>query len=43
MTSIRIMREPRFYVHVETLYYNFMDVLIKKMSLFLNMARLNSH
>jgi hypothetical protein len=35
MLKNRIQRAPRVYFHVETLYYRFMDVFIKKISLFL--------
>jgi hypothetical protein len=35
MEKIRIHREPRVYFHVTNLYYRFMVVFIKKMSLFL--------
>jgi hypothetical protein len=33
--KIRIQREPRVYFHVTNIYYRFMVVFIKKMSLFL--------
>jgi hypothetical protein len=35
MLGKRIKRAPRVYFHVATLYYRFMDVFIKKRSLFL--------
>jgi hypothetical protein len=35
MEKIRIKREPRIYFHVKNLYYMFMVVFIKKISLFL--------
>jgi hypothetical protein len=34
-TSVRIKKAPMVYFHLETLYYRFMDVFIKKRSLFL--------
>jgi hypothetical protein len=33
--KVNIKRTPRVYFHMETLYYRFMDVFIKKISLFL--------
>jgi len=33
--KLRILRAPRVYFHMENLYYKFMVVFIKKMSLFL--------
>jgi hypothetical protein len=35
METIRIQRAPRIYFHVENLYYKFMVVFIRRMSLFL--------
>jgi hypothetical protein len=35
MQSLRINKGPMVYFHVATLYYMFMDVFIKKSSLFL--------
>jgi hypothetical protein len=35
-TSVRIKKKSMVYFHLETLYYRFMDVFIKKRSLFLS-------